>query len=255
MSDAASILLIVFCYATAWFVVSLIKKRNDVADIAWGIGYIILSTYVLVMKGPSPRAMLIYILIVLWGLRLATHIAYRNKGKTEDFRYKKWREEWGKSFYIRSFLQIYLLQGIVMLFIWSPVFIVFNNPQKDLWLLDFIGVAAWCVGFFFEAVGDFQLLKFIKDPKNHDKVMDRGVWRFTRHPNYFGEMTMWWGIFLIAISSGNGIFAIISPLTITYLLLCVSGIPMLESKYKGNAAYEAYQKKTSAFIPLPPKNI
>ena len=130
MSDITSIFLIVFCYATAWFVISLIKKRNDVADIAWGLGYIILSTYLLFTKEPSPRAILIYTMVILWGLRLAFHIAYRNKGKTEDFRYKKWREEWGKYFYIRSFLQIYLLQGIVMLLIWSPVFIVFNNPQK-----------------------------------------------------------------------------------------------------------------------------
>jgi steroid 5-alpha reductase family enzyme len=252
--DLSIIIAVVFCYAGLWFVVSLVKKRNDVADIAWGLGYIILSTYTLMTGTVSARGFLVYSLVLVWGLRLAFHVASRNRGKAEDSRYKRWREEWGRYFYVRSFFQIYILQGVFMLLIWSPVYIVFRNPQKDLWFLDYLGAAIWVTGFFFESVGDYQLLKFVKDPENKGRIMDSGVWRYTRHPNYFGEITMWWGIFLIAISSVNGIYAIISPVTITYLLLFVSGIPMLERKYKGNRAYEEYQRRTSAFFPLPPKS-
>jgi steroid 5-alpha reductase family enzyme len=128
-------------------------------------------------------------------------------------------------------------------------------PQPDLNWLDYLGVAIWIIGFYFEAVGDYQLSKFKKDPTNKGKIIQTGLWRYTRHPNYFGEVVLWWGIFLIAVNSPNGLIGIIGPLTITFLILKVSGIPMLEEKYEGRADFGAYKNRTSKFFPLPPKRM
>lgn len=245
--------VLIFIYANFWFVISLITKRNDIADIAWGLGYILLTLYFWISTETTDRAILIYSLVILWGLRLAIHVAYRNKGKKEDHRYANWRKEWGKYFYFRSYLQVYLLQGLFLLVIAFPITLVSSNYQPALNILDVIGLLIWMLGFYFEAVGDYQLLKFIQNPANKGKIMKSGLWKYTRHPNYFGEVAMWWGIFLIALSSYNGWFALISPLTITFLLLFVSGVPLLEKKYKDNADFQEYAKKTSAFFPLPPK--
>jgi steroid 5-alpha reductase family enzyme len=242
-------ILIMFVYATFWYVVSLALRRNDVADVAWGLGYVLLSAYYFLVQPAAGREILLYILVLAWGLRLAIHIYSRNRGKTEDFRYKKWRQEWGRAFYIRSYLQVYLFQGLFVLAIISPVIITSAYPQPGLNLLDLLGLAVWLIGFVFEAVGDYQLSHFISRPENKGKVMQSGLWQYTRHPNYFGESAMWWGIFLIAASSPYGFFAIISPLTITFLLLFVSGVPMLEQKYAGNPEYVAYKKRTNKFIP------
>jgi steroid 5-alpha reductase family enzyme len=250
-----SAVLIVLAYVSIWFIISVIKQRNDVADIAWGIGYIVLVAYFFLTRPHTGRAMLVYLLVVIWGLRLATHIFLRSRGKTEDFRYKKWRDEWGKYFYLRSYFQVYILQGVAMLCISSPILVVSAFPQSGLNALDLLGLSVWLVGFTFEALGDFQLVRFIKDPSNRNKIMKTGLWKYTRHPNYFGEVTMWWGIFLTLLSSPKGIAAILSPLTITYLLLLVSGIPMLEKQYQGNVEFEEYKKRTSAFFPLPQRKI
>ena len=250
-----SAVLIVLVYASIWFIISVIKQRNDVADIAWGIGYIVLVAYFFLTRPHSGRALLVYVLVLIWGVRLATHIFLRSRGKTEDFRYKKWRDEWGKYFYLRSYFQVYILQGIAVLCIASPILVVAAFPQSSLNALDFLGLSIWLVGFIFEAVGDFQLSRFIKDPRNRNKIMKTGLWKYTRHPNYFGEVTMWWGMFLVLLSSPKGIAAILSPLTITYLLLFVSGIPMLEKQYQGNVEFEEYKKKTSAFFPLPQRRL
>jgi len=240
---------IIFIYATIWFIISVIKKRNDIADIAWGIGYVLLCIFYIFTQEYSLRAIILYSLVILWGVRLSVHISVRNKGKTEDFRYLNWRNEWGKSFLLRSYFQVYLLQGFFLLIIISPVAIVAAHTQPDLSMLDFIGIAVWCIGFYFQTVGDFQLLRFIKNPLNKGQVMSKGLWKYTRHPNYFGEVTMWWGIFLISFHSPYGIYGLVSPLVITFLIVFVSGLPMLERRYDGNPQYEAYRKRTSRFFP------
>lgn len=244
---------LILLYATFWFIISIIKKRNDLADIAWGLGYILLSVYYLFTTEISQRALLIYALIFIWGLRLSMHIFLRNKGKQEDFRYQKWRNEWGKSFYLRSYLQVYLLQGFLLLMIASPATIVSAYSQPMLGLLDFIGVGIWLIGFYFEAVGDYQLMEFSNNPENKGKIIKHGLWKYSRHPNYFGEVVMWWGIFLVALNSPYGVYALVSPVTITLLILFVSGIPMLEKKYENNLEFKEYKKRTSAFFPLPQK--
>lgn len=244
--------LIILAYATLWFIFSILKKRNDIADIAWGIGYIVLCVYYFLYFPNQARHLLLYSLVLLWGLRLSIHIALRNKGKSEDYRYKKWRQEWGKIFYLRSYLQIYLLQGVLLLIIISPITLASSQIQSSLNYLDLLGLSIWIVGFFFETVGDYQLSQFIKT-KQPGQIMTSGLWQYTRHPNYFGEVTMWWGIFIITLTSPISIFGIIGPLTITFLILFVSGVPMLEEKYKDNPKFQEYSNKTSKFFPLPPK--
>ena len=248
--------IILFIYMSFWFIVSIIKKRNDIADVAWGIGFILLAwgSYIII-NDFNLRGLLVGILVSIWGLRLAWHIYTRNKGKTEDYRYLTWRKEWGNWFYLRSYFQVYILQGIFLFLIILPVLIINKNSGQAISILDIVGVLIWLVGFFFEAVGDAQLSQFIKNPENKGKIMQSGLWQYTRHPNYFGEVTGWWGIWLIALGVPNGWLGIIGPLTITILILKVSGIPLLEKKMEENPEFAEYKKRTSMFIPLPPKVI
>lgn len=245
---------VLFVYMTFWFVLSLIKKRNDIADIAWGLGFILMSWFSLYLSGEyGLRSLIVCVLVSIWGLRLAIHIYERNKGKMEDYRYLAWRNEWGKWFYIRSYLQVYLLQGALLFLIVLPVLFINRSSQAELGLLDIIGVLVWLIGFYFESVGDSQLAKFIKDPLNKGKLMQSGLWAYTRHPNYFGEVTQWWGIWLIALSASVSWISIVGPLTITILILKVSGIPMLEKKMELNPEFAEYKRRVSKFFPLPPR--
>ena len=249
-----TILLAVLVYMTVWFLLALWRRRNDLADIAWGGGFIVAAlTAVLLQTGLTPRARLVVLLVILWGLRLAVHIGLRNLGKGEDERYRKWREEWGRHWLLRSYLQVFLLQGFLLYLISLPVIWTILAKPSPWTGLDAIGLAVWIVGFFFEALGDFQLAQFKKDPAHRGKIIQQGLWRYSRHPNYFGEVTLWWGIYLLALSTPGGWVTIIGPLAITFLILKVSGIPLLEKKYTNNAAFQEYARRTSAFFPLPPR--
>ena len=256
MNYYLTLALILFSYMSLWFVVSLIKKRNDVADVAWGLGFILLAWGSSFLSSDyNTKGLLVNILVSIWGLRLAWHIHSRNKGKTEDYRYLAWRKEWGKWFYLRSYAQVYLLQGFFLFLIVLPVLVIHKNSTSSLGLLDLIGIGVWLLGFYFEVVGDAQLAKFIKNPSNKGKLMQSGLWAYTRHPNYFGEVTLWWGIWLISLSVPNGWIGLIGPLTITVLILKVSGIPMLEEKMAKNPEFAEYKRRVSMFLPLPPRNI
>lgn len=243
---------VLFVYMSLWFVVSLVKKRNDVADVAWGLGFVLLAWVSFYFFGDAGvRGLLVNVLVSIWGLRLAWHIYTRNKGKAEDYRYLAWRKEWGQWFYLRSYAQVYLLQGFLLFLIVLPVLVINRSTGSALGWLDLLGVAVWLVGFYFEVVGDAQLARFIKDPENKGKLMQSGLWAYTRHPNYFGEVTQWWGLWLIALSVPSGVFSIIGPLTITFLILKVSGIPLLEKKMEKNPDFADYKRRVSMFIPLP----
>lgn len=248
--------LVLLIYMSLWFVVSLLKKRNDVADVAWGLGFVLLSWVSFFLSGAGGlRGLIVCLLVSVWGLRLARHIHRRNKGKPEDYRYQQWRKDWGKWFYLRSYFQVYFLQGVLLFVIVLPVLMINRNVGSAIGWLDFIGIAVWLWGFYFEAVGDAQLARFIKNPANKGQLMQTGLWAYTRHPNYFGEVTQWWGIWLVALSIPWGLFSVVGPFTITFLILKVSGIPMLEKKMAENPNFADYKKRVSKFIPLPPKRI
>ncbi|MBN2246095.1 MAG: DUF1295 domain-containing protein [Candidatus Aminicenantes bacterium] len=240
----------VFLYMVFMFFVALLKKDNSIVDIAWGGGFILVAGLTFFLNGDwTLRSLIVTCLVVIWGSRLALYILIRRRGKGEDFRYAKWRKEWGQWFVLRSFFQIFMLQGLLLLIISYSVILVNHSTKKGLGFLDYIGILVWIFGFFFEAVGDYQLYKFKKKAENKGKIMQSGLWRYTRHPNYFGEAVMWWGVFLIALSVRHGWTAVISPLIITFLLLRVSGVIMLEKKYEENDEYATYARKTNAFLP------
>lgn len=245
---------VVIVFMTLVFAAASIKKDNSIVDIAWGLGFVTVALFSLYWsRNLEGRQILVSAFVAVWGIRLAVHIALRKKGKGEDWRYARWRREWKKWFFLRSFLQIYMLQGLFLLIIIYPVLLVHASPFEGFTFFDIAGAAVWLLGFVFESVGDYQLVRFKGNPENRGRIMTEGLWRTTRHPNYFGETAMWWGIFLIALSVPFGWTAVISPLLITFLLLKVSGVTLLEKKYAGNEQFEEYKLKTSAFFPWFPK--
>lgn len=226
-------------------------------DVGWGIGFIIVTLVTLIVYGDENfHQRLVSYLVMVWGLRLSIYIGIRNLGQPEDFRYANWRRQWGTHIALHSFFQIFLLQGVVMFINTLPVVVVNTDSviMKSYKVLYPVGCAVWAVGFLFQSLGDLEMYMFKSDTHPHKKkILSSGVWKYTRHPNYFGEAVMWWGIFLLAIPSGQWYISVLAPLTITFLLVRVSGVTMLEKKYEGNEEYAEYKKRTPAFIPWFPK--
>jgi steroid 5-alpha reductase family enzyme len=239
---------------SSWFVVSVFRKRNDVADVAWGLGFVLMSWLSLLLaEAVTVVGLLITGLVSVWGVRLALHVHRRNKDKAEDYRYLAWRNEWGKWFLLRSYFQVYILQGIFLFLVVSTVIMINLAALSTFSVLGVVGIAVWAVGFYFEFMGDAQLSNFLRDPNNRGSLLRTGLWRYTRHPNYFGEVTQWWGVWLVALSTPLGIVGIISPITITILILFVSGIPMLEKKMSLHPDFSDYARTTNSFFPFFPK--
>lgn len=247
-------IILVFLYFAVFFVIGTIKKNNGVVDTAWGLGFVIVAWFSTAISNSFfwPN-IIISIMITIWGVRLFYHIIKRNSGKPEDFRYAAWRKEWGKWVVPRAFLQVYMLQAIFMLFVASPIIILNSYQSSTMTILTLIGAAVWILGFYFESLGDYQLEQFKKNKENKGKILNTGLWKYTRHPNYFGESTMWWGIGIAAYGSGAGILSFVSPIIITFLLLFVSGVPLLEKSFANRPGYSEYKAVTSVFIPMPPK--
>ena len=196
-----------------------------------------------------------FILVSAWGLRLSIYLFWRNKGKGEDFRYKEFRRKFGKErYWWISFFQTFLLQGFLMWLISAPVLAAMHyGGESAINVFDYIGIVFWTIGFIFEFGGDLQLAHFKADPKNKGRILDRGFWRYTRHPNYFGDASVWWGIGFFAISAGSYI-SVLGSILMTFLLIKVSGVSLLEKSLKDSKPeYKNYIKKTSAFIPWFPK--
>jgi len=257
LSALIPVVVAVFIFMNVFFILSLITKRTHIVDVAWGLGFIVITLLTLSLYGVRSQAsLLISTLVLVWGVRLASHLAMRNRGKNEDFRYAEWKKGWGKLWVIQSYLKVFILQGAVMILVALPI--IFTNsapvPTNPIPVFTRVGALMWLVGFYFEAIGDWQLMKFKSKPQNNGKVMDQGLWRYTRHPNYFGEAMMWWGIYVIALTNIAAWYTFIGPLFITFSLLKISGVTLLEKKYKGNPEYQAYQKKTSSFVPWWPQN-
>jgi len=242
-----------------WFGIAHIKKNNGLVDIAWGLGFVIVTLVLLsTFWSESLRQMLITGMIFLWGIRLSGYLLLRNWGKPEDWRYANWRKDWTEKgiYYPRTFFQIFMLQGSIMFLILLPVIRTdaFENVNSNnlIWS-DFIAILFFLIGFCFEAIGDYQLYKFKSDPSNKGKLMTAGLWRYTRHPNYFGEALLWWGIFILSIPAGNILLSLISPILITFLLLKVSGVVMLEKKLNLKPDFVEYKRRTNAFLPWFPR--
>jgi steroid 5-alpha reductase family enzyme len=236
------------------WLISLILKNASIVDIFWGIGFVIVAWFAFSFsQGYLPRKTLVCTLTTIWGLRLALHIGIRNWGKPEDFRYAKWREENGTRWWWFSFFQVFLLQGVLMWIISTPLIAAQTSGfPAILTPLDLIGASLWTLGLLFESIGDLQLVLFKRNPNNKGKLLTTGLWRYTRHPNYFGEAILWWGYYVIAIAAGYW-WTIFSPIIMTWLLLRVSGVAMLERTMKLKPGYEEYIRNTNAFLPWFPK--
>lgn len=247
------LLVTIFIFMTYWYFMSTNIERVDIVDIAWGLAFIVTTVVSLIFnKNYFVENLVLQLLVLLWGLRLAIYIYIRNKDKKQDKRYQKLLKKW-KNKKSRIYLNVFMLQGFLALLISSNVWLFHILDVNKVRAWNWIGILVWIIGFYFEAVGDWQLLQSKKNSKNKDKIMKEGLWKYSRHPNYFGEVTMWWGIFIYVLGSVPLWLAIISPATISYLIFGVSGIPMAEKFYKNNAEFKKYAKKTSKFFPLPPK--
>lgn len=241
---------------TLLWVWSVAVRDASLVDLFWGPGFSLPAlVYFALGDGDFGRRALLTTLVMIWGLRLGLHLYRRNLGKGEDYRYQAWRRQYGAAYWWVSFFQVYLLQGGLMWLISAPLLAAQLGPAPALNLLDGLGALVWGVGFLFEAVGDWQLARFKADPANAGQVMDRGLWRYTRHPNYFGDACLWWGHWLIACSAPWGWATAFAPALMTFLLLRVSGVALLEQNLFRRPGYREYVARTSAFFPWPPKRV
>ncbi len=238
------------------WLVSLRIWDASIIDIFWGIGFVLIAALCLGVGGGDPgRRVLLAGMVVIWGVRLAVHIGRRNRGQDEDFRYARLRERDGNRFWLTSLYRIYLVQAVLMWVLSLPVQVgSVHGSGRGLGLLDLAGVAVWAVGFAFEALGDSQLARFTADPANYRRVMDRGLWRYTRHPNYFGDVLAWWGVGIVALSAGGAWWALIGPALNTLVLTRGTGKHLLEQTIgQRRPGYADYVSRTSGFLPMPPK--
>ena len=237
------------------WLVSLARRDVSIVDIWWGPGFAWLAAIAHALAAaPGPRGMLLLALVTVWGLRLGGHLLWRNWGHGEDARYARMRRHHGERFRWISLATVFGLQAVLQWVVSLPLLLGQLVPGAlPLGALDALGIALFGTGLFFETVGDAQLARFKADPSNRGRVMDRGLWRYTRHPNYFGDCLVWWGLFTIAAATPAGPWTIASPLLMTFLLLRVSGVALLErSLVRTRPEYRDYIERTSAFFPRPP---
>lgn len=255
MGDAMTraALVIAILMVGTWLL-SLVLKNASIVDITWGLGFVAVAWSGRIdTDGNAARQWLLTVLVSVWGVRLAGYLFWRNHGKGEDFRYRAMRKRWGQRFGLISLVTVFALQGTLMWIVSLPVQLG-QARATAIGPLAYLGAAVWLIGISFEAVGDLQLARFKADPSNAGRVMDQGLWRYTRHPNYFGDSLVWWGIALIAAETGAGAWGLIGAAVMTVLLLKVSGVALLEkSLVKRRDGYREYVARTSAFVPLPPK--
>lgn len=226
--------------------------KHSVIDIAWGVlfGAAAVASYAATTgSGDGVRRGLLLAMAVIWGGRLALHIGRRSRGKPEDPRYVRLLASRGP---LSTALIVYGLQGTLALIIAQPLIVGMTTDGRVTWLA-WAGVALWAVGLAFEAIGDWQLERYKADP-DRGPVMDRGLWRYTRHPNYFGDACVWVGIFLVAAEAWPGVLTVFSPIVMVYLLVFGSGKALLERQLGGRPGWDDYRRRTSGFFPLPPRS-
>jgi len=240
---------------TLWLL-SLTLRDASIVDVFWGLGFALVAWVAFVLgEGTPARKLLVAGAATLWGLRLAGHLAWRNHGTGEDPRYRRMRRHHGERFWIVSLATVFGLQGVLPFVVSLPLQVAQALPGPPLGLFDLAGAALFAAGLAFETVGDLQLARFKADPANQGRVMDRGLWRYTRHPNYFGDAVAWWGLGLMACAVPGGFLALVSPVVMNVLLLRVSGVALLErSLRRSKPGYADYVARTSAFFPRPPRD-
>jgi steroid 5-alpha reductase family enzyme len=246
--------LVILAVVVVTWLVSLALRDASVIDPVWPLGFVAVAITAFVAgDGDEGRRLLLLVLVAVWGLRLSGYLIIRNAGKGEDFRYAAMREKRGRHFWIISLVTVFMLQGVLMWIVSLPVQLA-AVPDRGLGWLAVTGAVIWGIGVAFESIGDWQLARFKANPDSRGKVLDTGLWRYTRHPNYFGDVLVWWGIFLIAAESGAGAWGIAGPLLMTLLLVKVSGAGLLEKDIATRRpGYAEYVRRTSGFIPRPPR--
>lgn len=258
MADLGDALLVsglaVLALMALAFAGSLPLRDVSIVDIAWGLAFVNIGwVAAAVADGDAGRTALMLALVTIWGMRLAGHISLRKaRHPGEDPRYGTMRERHGDRFPLVSAFTIFGFQALVSFVVALPLQGAAAGTDPELGLLALAGVAVWLVGFVFEAGGDLQLSRFKADPVNKGKVMDQGLWRYTRHPNYFGDFMVWWGFYLVALDAGAW-WSFPGPLIMTVLLTRVSGKDLLEKSMSERPGYAEYVEKTSGFVPLPPR--
>ena len=240
-------------FAFLFWGVSLVRNDVSIVDSLWSLMFLLAAgAYALLIEQPGPRTGWLIILVAVWAFRLSIYITWRNHGEPEDYRYQAIRRRNQPGFRFKSLYLVFVLQAALAWLISLPLMAAISG-QSTPGLLDYIGIALWTVGVLFEAIGDWQLSRFRRNPENRGKVMDTGLWRYTRHPNYFGNFTLWWGFYFIACSAG-GVLTVLSPILMSVLLLRVSGVALLEKSIgERRPAYADYIRSTNAFFPGPRK--
>lgn len=249
--------IVLLVFAVLLWLLSLAMRNASIIDCFWGLGFILVCTVGLQLNDPPvPHHVLLSGMVFIWGARLSLYITWRNWGMPEDYRYKAMRDKHGPSFWWKSFFTVFLLQGFLTWFISLPLQVAMMSdlPALDHVLVP-IGVVIFLAGLTFESIGDWELARFKAKPENKGKVMDQGLWRYTRHPNYFGDALLWWGIFIAALPWPNVSYTVLSPLLMTLLLMKVSGVPLLEKRMaETRPKYAEYARKTPAFFPWRPRD-
>jgi steroid 5-alpha reductase family enzyme len=242
-------------FAVLAWPVSIIKKDVSIVDSMWSLFFVVAAVaYYALTPDPGPRALCVLLFAAVWGLRLSGYITWRNWGEGEDFRYAAMRERNDPGFWLKSLYIVFLLQAAIAWVVSLPLMGGVTGLAPLGWL-DVVGMLVFGVGLFFESVGDYQLARFKADPSNKGQVMDKGLWRYTRHPNYFGDFCVWWGFYLIALSAGAW-WSFVGPLVMTYALLKFSGVSLLEKDItERRPKYAEYTKRTNAFFPWKPRNV
>jgi steroid 5-alpha reductase family enzyme len=257
VADTSTVLLAaivtIACLMLATWSVSLLRRDASIVDIVWGLGFVLVAWAAKFVTGASGAGnWLLLLMVTVWGLRLAGYLAKRNLGKGEDFRYKAMRRKHGERFAIVSLYTVFGLQGALMFVVSLPVTMGQRDTSAGAGFVVFLGFVVWAIGIYFEAVGDAQLARFKRDPRNEGQIMDQGLWALTRHPNYFGDALVWWGLAIVGSSQGSGVWAFLGAGVMTVLLVRVSGAAMLDRLLaKRKPGYAEYMARTSGFIPMP----
>jgi len=252
------LLLTALTLMTFAFGFSRLVRRTDIIDMMWGTVIVVLAIASLLANpygvGLGMNVQTVATALVsVWGIRLSYHIARRLLRTPEDPRYKQLRKKWRGNDAINTYLRVFVVQAVLAVCVASSVICINMAEDTEISAVAWVGIAIWGIGFLFEAIGDWQLKRFLTNAKTKNALMTRGLWRYTRHPNYFGEATMWWGVGIIALAQPIGWMGLLSPVIITYLLLYVSGVPLAEKRAEKKAGWKAYSRRTSKFVPLLPR--